>query len=689
MSSSSELQFIVERLASPPFNERLSLVTLDEKSPFELVELLNKVVAELNGREHTPNVRNEAPEVTGSRMASFLAMLNYNAPCGPEELARGIGDGAREVVYPALAWLLVHFGELQKRAYLARYLAPLDIPAEILQDRSVAESYSAYQELQERFKEVHKQVDVSRSSGFSPANIKADIAEMQRDKEQLLSKISRVKRKVQGLPNLAYQLEVVSSLRKEQEEELALAERGREQQHLLHRTEMEMARRVDKLQALQSSYTQGNPEALVRKLLDDTQVNRYLVEEKLPYDLHLQEVKINELSRVLSANMSSEADLDGIKAEIAGINDDIRRLMEARMANANPLADALAMYRQNAKVAAHKKESVADKLNKLMDEKAKLDKAIEARVAELESTGKRMMQGDEWNAFKAQVKTQTAKYKELKATKDSMEIEQGILARTQMLLEEEAEEMSEYLHELEVNAGIEGYTETESQLQNIVTDRAELNTLKAATLDEISALVEKITRKIEARSKELEPAVRKLQALKQEKLAIEGDWSKAKAQYEAVEADISTGQLELATTVRALRAEVADLEAKYHLANANIANAQRELAKADAERAAATGGARVAARFATYHELYSKQLSEQMSLSKSLQKKKRKIKEAHEPNMAQIAMIGSLHSLLLAKKDSAAAALQRNKATDAGAQLPTAGGAGPLGDGGANRLVID
>ena len=652
------------------------------KTPYELLLLLNSVIVHVNGAEYTPDVRNETPEVSGARIATFLHMLKYDDGHPVESLASAIGGGERGAIYPVLAWVLVRFEELRKRAYLARYLAPLDIPAEILQDRSVADAYGGYKELQEQFKEVHKAVDASRTSGFSPADIQGDIEDMQKDKEQLLAKISRVKRKVQGLPDLEYQLDVVSSLRREQEEELALGERGREQQHLLHRAEMELTRRVDALQSLQGNYIPGNPDALVRKVFDDVQVNRYLVGQKLPGDMEGMEAKIEELQRVLSVPMSSEADLNGIKGEIRRVEAQIRELMDARRANANPLADALAMYRQNAKVAAHKKEAVADQLNSLMEAKGKQDKTIDAKIAQLESTGKRMMQGDEWAAFKAQVKSQTAEFKALKAAKESMEVEQGILARTQTLLEEEAADIAAHLADIEEEAGISGYTKTEAQLEDLVADRAELNSLKAATLEEITGLVDKINAKIAERSRELEPAVRRLQKLKAEAKSVEDEWSAAKEKYDAAKAGTSTNALALAQNVNALAETCGTLESRFHLLQANLANAQGQVEMADAERAAATGGPRVSDRFSTYHELYSKQISEQMSLSKALQKKKRKVRDAHEPNMAQIKMISSLHGLLAAKRASAQRVVDGHRSSQSSVALPVVGG------GGANRLVI-
>lgn len=50
--------------------------------------------------------------------------------------------GEKPHIYAAIEWLLQRREDLKKRAYLARFLVKLDVPAEILQDDTVNELYS-------------------------------------------------------------------------------------------------------------------------------------------------------------------------------------------------------------------------------------------------------------------------------------------------------------------------------------------------------------------------------------------------------------------------------------------------------------------------------------------------------------------------------------------------------------------
>jgi hypothetical protein len=64
----TEIHVIVERLNDAPFNLNLSLASFDEKSPFELLEIVNLVMAHLSD-VHRIDLRDETPERTINRCA--------------------------------------------------------------------------------------------------------------------------------------------------------------------------------------------------------------------------------------------------------------------------------------------------------------------------------------------------------------------------------------------------------------------------------------------------------------------------------------------------------------------------------------------------------------------------------------------------------------------------------------------
>jgi hypothetical protein len=68
---------VVDYLKRPPFSMRLTQVTLDEKTPIQLLQLLNDVMAKLS-LDMDMDIRNEQLEQTSFRMVEFLSrVLTY------------------------------------------------------------------------------------------------------------------------------------------------------------------------------------------------------------------------------------------------------------------------------------------------------------------------------------------------------------------------------------------------------------------------------------------------------------------------------------------------------------------------------------------------------------------------------------------------------------------------------------
>ena len=50
-------------------------------------------------------------------------------------------QGEKPVIYPILEWLLKNTETLKKRAYLARYLVKVEVPAEFLAEEAISDLY--------------------------------------------------------------------------------------------------------------------------------------------------------------------------------------------------------------------------------------------------------------------------------------------------------------------------------------------------------------------------------------------------------------------------------------------------------------------------------------------------------------------------------------------------------------------
>ena len=162
---SQQLRYIVERLNAPPFSRRYNLVSFDSLEPLALLQVLNDVLAEISP-EHKIDLREEPPDQTALRIFSLLRILKYRPKAdeggGLNAFRHGLLDGEKATIYPLLQWLLEKTSELKKRAYLAKFLVKIEVPAEFLQEEAAIEMHTTYQELVEQFKELHKTVEQQR-----------------------------------------------------------------------------------------------------------------------------------------------------------------------------------------------------------------------------------------------------------------------------------------------------------------------------------------------------------------------------------------------------------------------------------------------------------------------------------------------------------------------------------------------
>lgn len=73
------IQSIVTKLNEPPFNKNLTMVAFDEKSPAELLELLNEVLGEISSSAKV-SFQEMGFEFAVEKMIEFLYMLKYKPP---------------------------------------------------------------------------------------------------------------------------------------------------------------------------------------------------------------------------------------------------------------------------------------------------------------------------------------------------------------------------------------------------------------------------------------------------------------------------------------------------------------------------------------------------------------------------------------------------------------------------------
>ena len=86
-----------------------------------------------------------------------------------------------------------------------------------------------YDTLIEDFKNVHKELETIKNSGYSTIELRKDIEEMEKEKDIVEKRIERMQRKVEGAPNVEVMMEAVKQLRAEKEKQKELFNQRSEQ----------------------------------------------------------------------------------------------------------------------------------------------------------------------------------------------------------------------------------------------------------------------------------------------------------------------------------------------------------------------------------------------------------------------------------------------------------------------------
>ncbi|KAK5871699.1 hypothetical protein PBY51_004562 [Eleginops maclovinus] len=649
---SEQLRFIVEQLNREPFKKSFNLITFDSLDPMQLLQILNDVLAEIDPKQ-AMDIREEMPEQTIKRMCALLGMLKYKPPGNPSDVSifrQGLVSGSKPVVHPILHWLLQRLPELKKRAYLARFLVKLEVPAEFLQDDVINDTSHQYEELVESFKTYHKECELLRTSGFSTAEIRRDISAMEEEKDQLIKRVDRLKKRVESVSNHQRMLDQARQLRVEKEKEESLTQQRQEQKNQLFQAEQRLQRAKQQLKDLRQAAADANPESLMKRLEEEIKINSYMVSEKLPKELEAMRRSVQYLQKISAEPAMGQADLQELEDKIKEADSQINQMIEKRMMRSDPMDDKLMLYRQQASIIIRRKESKAEELQEAREELAAAERDLTGRSSQAQdSEGGEIIRADELKRLVGKLRGKGAMYKKKRQEIAELRAEYGVLQRTEEILRQRHETVQQKLQTMEAEKGISGYSDTQEELERVSAIKSELDEKKGRTLDDMSEMVKKLNSMIVEKKSALAPIIKELRSLRQCCQELSQEYEEKKIQYESCTAGLESNRSKLDQEVKALREETSQEENRYH-----YINSMSEVIEMQIQRAAEEMKAYVSSdpqeKKKAIREVYMKNISEQELLGKKMREKQKLVRESHAANMEQMKLWSDLQQLMECKR---------------------------------------
>ena len=546
------------------------------------------------------------------RVVNFLRILKFpNMPrvddeAEVERMNKGIGDGDKNYVYPILQWALQDFAKLSKRAYLAKYLVPEQIPQEFMQDEVLVEIHTSHKELQMQFKEVHKRVEKLRNEPTRPGEIKGEITTLEDELKQLSLKIERLRKQTNGEPGFAALLEATSALRQQQDEDSRLNENQRKQimtlQHVRQRHE-EMSKRLQQLKRSQSA--NSSAEDMMRQLAEEVKELQHRVNVVMPRELEQETFKLQKLQEQMYEPHRSKEDVEQMQGEVEGLEGRCRQLRQQIDDEVGSRFDnKLAMFRQTALVAAKKLASKEDELEALEQNHARIKEEVEEKEARLsEVSGPKHMTREEFKAYGNTLREKTHTYKKMKMELGELRNELVLLGRTEQILRGRDRNLEDFLQNLEMKKGIVGYRETQEKLERASEITSSVDANKEQTLEQISGIVQEINNQLKDRKTHLAPQIKRLREVRKEYQEVETEYNRKRQMYDKVAVGLEVERQQIEQEADALQGDCLREESNYHYFQNLTSIAQANLDRVRNEEKWSRGEGKLLPNFDTYAAL--------------------------------------------------------------------------------------
>ena len=650
---SQQIRFIVDKLNEPPFGRRFNLVTFDSLDSFSLLQLLNDVLAEISP-EHKIDLRQEHPEQTAVRVLTLLRLLKYKPKSdqggGLNAFRQGLLQGDKQITYSLLQWLLERIPDLKKRAYIAKFMARIDVAAEFQQDEQVQELMAIHESLMDQFKGLHMTIEEQRVSKFSVAEVRKDIASMEEEKEQLTKRIERLKQKARSTPDSANMLEAARKLRQENDRALELEEQKLEQKNLLLRVEQSIDVARAEVEEADRANVGLTPSKLIAQLEEENRLKKILTTDTLPKKVEAMRKECIELEKVLTEPVLSSADLDNVREQIEDTNEEISRLREEKLPGKDPAWDKLVLFRQQASIIARKKEAAVEEYKGLMDEVTASEDELNSKRDMLKDyDGGVVLREEEFKRYVGKLRILNAEFKKKKTEISALKAEYGVLARTEEILKSKDKNTDEILKVLEEKKGVHGYRQAQETIEDVSAAKSQFDEQTGRKLMNITSAINELTSKIESKKASLAPLIKEVRPLRQQCQELQAEHAEKKLTYDGVAAGLQAQRSGIEREVHALWEETLMEESRCHYLQCMLQSLELQQERVAAEMRSYVSSDPAEKR-KSLRDQYTRKIQEAENLGKGLRDKQKEIKKTHTNSLNQVKMWKDLKKLMEVKK---------------------------------------
>ncbi|ESN96097.1 hypothetical protein HELRODRAFT_67887 [Helobdella robusta] len=392
----------------------------------------------------------------------------------------------------------------------------------------------------------------------------------------------------------------------------------------------------------------------MNRLEEESNTNKYLVNERLPQEKEQLKRMTNELQRIALEPAMGQSDLDEIQQQIRTVNLEINKLIEAKMKTMDDgegKARGGELYRQQAAIVRNKKASTAETLNAVRSEMMKLEQECNDKRMKLREIGGGgdYLQGDEFKRFATQMRAKHTAYKAKKQELNELKTECGLLIRTNEILDKQSRDINEQLTTYESSKGVKGYHETQDALEKVSSQKGQIDDEKGKTLQDISIMVQQLNNQIDKKKATLAPIIKELRPLRQKLLELCQEHKELKTRYDTMQTGYGSNWSNLEKEVTSHKEDINSNESKIHYLKLVTKSMEALLQRAEIEatKNGVAGGNSNSGR--SLREIFNRNIMEQENLNKQLKEKQKNLKDNQESNVKQAKSWRDLEKLMQAK----------------------------------------